>query len=134
MHAIRQRPGVRLRHRDVRHDRCDLRDWFARRVVRRRSVEQCHERIFRRPHRWILTEPELGLSQRLVHARVTQRSGAIAGDWYFWGHIRTIDELKQIIDGLTVEAINDYMKRHPLEDFTIVTFGAKPLEVNGGVS
>jgi predicted Zn-dependent peptidase len=62
------------------------------------------------------------------------RSGAIAGDWYFWGRIRTIEELKEIIDGLTVEAINDYIERHPLKDFTIVTFGAKRLEVNGGVS
>ena len=51
----------------------------ADRAGRRRSVESRDERILRRPHRWILTEPELGLSQRLVHARVTQRDGAVAG-------------------------------------------------------
>jgi len=62
------------------------------------------------------------------------RSSAIAGDWYFWGRIRTIEELKQIIDGLTVESINEYIQKHPLQNFTIVTFGAKRLEVNGGVS
>jgi predicted Zn-dependent peptidase len=64
----------------------------------------------------------------------TSRCSAIAGDWYYWGRIRTLDELKSIIDGLTVEAINDYLAKHPLRHFTGVTFGAKPLEVPFGVS
>ncbi|REK10964.1 MAG: insulinase family protein [Planctomycetota bacterium] len=62
------------------------------------------------------------------------RSGSIARDWYHLGRTRTLDELGQIIDGLTCESINAYLAAHPPGDFTVVTLGPKPLEVHLGVS
>jgi hypoxanthine-guanine phosphoribosyltransferase len=41
-----------------------------------------------------------------------------------------MDELHEIVDGLTVERINDFLKRNPPEDFTIVTLGERPLEAS----
>jgi predicted Zn-dependent peptidase len=62
------------------------------------------------------------------------RSGSIAADWYFLGRIQTLQELRQIIDGLTCERINRYLADHPPSNFSIVTVGEKPLEVPRGVS
>jgi predicted Zn-dependent peptidase len=62
------------------------------------------------------------------------RSGSIARDWYHLGRARTLEELGQIVDGLSCESINAYLASHPPSNFTIVTLGSKPLEVPLGVS
>jgi predicted Zn-dependent peptidase len=62
------------------------------------------------------------------------RSGAIARDQYYLGHVRTLDELGRLLDGLSCESINQYLAAHPPRDFTVVTLGPRPLEVNVGVS
>lgn len=62
------------------------------------------------------------------------RSGAIARDWYHLGRVRTLDELSQIMDGLSCESINSFLAKHPPRDFTVVTLGPKPLEVPVAVS
>ncbi len=62
------------------------------------------------------------------------RSSAIAGDWYYWGRVRLIDELKQRIDSLTCDSINQFLATHPPSDFTVVTLGAEALEVPLGIS
>lgn len=56
------------------------------------------------------------------------RSGSIAYDWYYLGRVRTMDELRAIIDGLTVESINAYLAAHPPGEFTVVTLGPEGLE------
>ena len=58
------------------------------------------------------------------------RSAAIAGDWYHLGRIRRMDELSQTLDELSVDSINTYLAANPPRDFTVVTLGQKPLEVN----
>ena len=58
------------------------------------------------------------------------RSASIAGDLYFLGRVRTIEEISSIIDDLTCDSINAYLASHPPEDFTVVTLGARELEVN----
>jgi len=62
------------------------------------------------------------------------RSSAVARDWYHLGHARTLEELGRLVDELTRSAINDYVAAHPPGDYTIVTLGPHPLEVDGGVS
>jgi predicted Zn-dependent peptidase len=57
------------------------------------------------------------------------RSMSIAGDLYFLGRVRTIEEITEIIDGLTCDSINAYLADHPPGDFTIVTLGARALNV-----
>ena len=51
------------------------------------------------------------------------RAAAIALDWYYLDRVRSLDELNSIINGLTVQSINDYLAAHPPGDFTIVTLG-----------
>ena len=62
------------------------------------------------------------------------RSSAIAGDWYHLGRVRSMEELGRIIDGLSCESINAYLARRPPRGFQVVTLGANPLEVPGGIS
>lgn len=55
------------------------------------------------------------------------RAAAIAGDFFVRGRIRTLDEMERQIDAVTVERVNDYLRRHPPGPFTIVVLGPKPL-------
>lgn len=58
------------------------------------------------------------------------RAGSLARNWFFLGKIRTLDEVRDKIDALTVESILDYVHRRPAEDFTILTIGPEELTVN----
>ena len=57
------------------------------------------------------------------------RSGSVARDWYHLQSVRTLDEVSRIIDELSRESINAYLRRRPPADFTVVTLGSAPLEV-----
>ncbi len=57
------------------------------------------------------------------------RSSAVARDWYHLGRVRTLDEVGRLVDELTCDSINAYLKRNPPEDFTIVTLGSEPLKI-----
>lgn len=57
------------------------------------------------------------------------RAGAIAHDYFMRGRIRTLEEIKDAIDSVTVEKVNAYLKTHKPGPFTIVTVGPKPLKL-----
>ena len=57
------------------------------------------------------------------------RAGAIAHDFFIRGRIRTLDEIKDAIDSVTVEKVNAYLKTHQPGPFTIVTVGPKELKL-----
>jgi predicted Zn-dependent peptidase len=59
------------------------------------------------------------------------RSSSMAREWYHIGRARTLEELEQIVDGLTCEGINDYLAENPPGPFTIVTVGPDALQVSG---
>ncbi|MDX1962822.1 MAG: pitrilysin family protein [Pirellulales bacterium] len=57
------------------------------------------------------------------------RAGAIAREWYHLGRVRTLAEIGQKVDELSVESINAYLRRQPPRDFTVVTIGPRELQV-----
>lgn len=59
---------------------------------------------------------------------------SMASDWYHLGRVLTMLEVSNIIDGLTCDSINAYLRANPPGNFTIVTLGEKELEVPLGVS
>ncbi len=75
------------------------------------------------------------LKARIKNALIMQqesssaRSASIARDWYHLGKTRTMDDLARLVDGLSVESINKYLREHPPKDFTIVTVGPTALQV-----
>ena len=57
------------------------------------------------------------------------RANAIAGDWMHLGRVRTLDEISDKINGLTVESVNQFLANNPPRDFVVVTLGAESLEL-----
>lgn len=57
------------------------------------------------------------------------RASSIAGDWFHLGRVRTLDEINERINGLTVESVNQYLAANPPANFDVVTLGSKPLEM-----
>lgn len=57
------------------------------------------------------------------------RSSSIARDWYHLGRIKTLSEIRDNIDALTVDSVVDFVKRCPARDFTVLTIGPEPLEI-----
>jgi predicted Zn-dependent peptidase len=62
------------------------------------------------------------------------RASSIARDWYHLGRVETLDEVREKIEALTVKMLLEHIAGHPPKDFTILTLGPEPLEVNLGVS
>jgi predicted Zn-dependent peptidase len=87
----------------------------------------------------ILPEELDRLKARIKSALIMQqessfsRSGAIARDWYHLGRVRSMDEIEQIVAGLSCQSINTYLAEHPPGGFTVVTLGPRELEVPGGI-
>lgn len=57
------------------------------------------------------------------------RAGAIAHDFFIRGRIRTLEEIKDAIDAVTVDRVNAYLKMNRPGPFTIVTVGPKELKL-----
>jgi predicted Zn-dependent peptidase len=57
------------------------------------------------------------------------RAGAIAHDYFMRGRIRTLDEIKAALDAITVDQVNDFLKRNKPGPFTVVIVGPKELKV-----
>jgi predicted Zn-dependent peptidase len=57
------------------------------------------------------------------------RAGAIAHDFFMRGRIRTLDEIKNAIDAVSLDRVNAYLKNNKPGPFTIVTVGPKELKV-----
>ena len=64
----------------------------------------------------------------------SSRSASIARDWYHLGRTRSLEEINGLVDDLSADRINAYLKENPPRDFTIVTLGRNELEVPVGVS
>jgi predicted Zn-dependent peptidase len=59
----------------------------------------------------------------------SSRAGAIAHDYFMRGRIRTLDEIKNAINAVTVDRVNAYLKKNTPGPFTIVTVGPKALKL-----
>jgi predicted Zn-dependent peptidase len=74
---------------------------------------------------------QAGLKSSLImqEESTSARAATLASDWYFLGRVRTFDELQSMINGLTAEGIVAHVRRHPPQNFTVVTLGPKPLRL-----
>jgi predicted Zn-dependent peptidase len=58
------------------------------------------------------------------------RSSSLARNWFLLGRVRTLEEVRDRIDALTVDDVLNFVRQHPARDFTVLTVGPKPLTVN----
>lgn len=56
------------------------------------------------------------------------RASSISSDYFHLGRARTLDEVNQLINDLSVERINKYLADNPPANFNLVTLGSQPLE------
>lgn len=64
----------------------------------------------------------------------SSRSGALGRDWYHLGHARSLDEVGKLVDALSAQTINEFLKKNPPSDLLVVTLGPEPLEMPDGIS
>jgi predicted Zn-dependent peptidase len=57
------------------------------------------------------------------------RSSGIAADHFLLGRIRPLEEIREKIEALSVDSVQEFLKHHPFEDFTVVTLGPKAVTV-----
>ncbi len=58
------------------------------------------------------------------------RSGALAGDWYQLGKLRSLKEISNAIDAVTTDDVLSYLKDFPAKDFTVLIIGPEPLNTS----
>jgi predicted Zn-dependent peptidase len=64
----------------------------------------------------------------------SSRSGALGRDWYHLGRARPLEEVGKLVDELTAESINAFLKKNPPKNLLIVTLGPEALEIPNGIS
>jgi predicted Zn-dependent peptidase len=57
------------------------------------------------------------------------RARAMAAEWFHLGRVQTLEELKSIVDGLSVPRINCYLAENAPREFSYVTLGARQLDL-----
>ena len=83
-----------------------------------------------------ITESEIqrakvGLKSSLVmnSESTTARASAMASDFYLLGKIRTIEEIKESIEQLTIDSVMQFLQQNAFKDYTVVTIGPKAVEL-----
>ena len=57
------------------------------------------------------------------------RANSINSDWFHLGRMRTMEELNETINAITVDQVNDYLAKNRPANFSLVTLGSAPLEL-----
>jgi predicted Zn-dependent peptidase len=84
----------------------------------------------------IITEEELqrakvGLKSSLIlqSESSSSRAGAIGGDYYILGRVRSLNEIKDRIEQTTVDSVLTFLRNNKFEDFTVVTIGPEQVSI-----
>jgi len=78
-----------------------------------------------------LQRAKVGLKSALIlqSESSSSRAGAIGGDYYMLGRVRSLDEIKKNIDATTVDSVLKFLQTNKFKNFTVVTIGPKPVSV-----
>lgn len=58
------------------------------------------------------------------------RSAALAGDWYYLKKLRTLNEIAEAIEKISVDDVISYVKKWPAKDFAILVIGPEMIKIN----
>ncbi len=80
-----------------------------------------------------LERARIGMKSRVIMQGESSgaRAGALAGDFYHRGRTRTLDEVRTLIEGVTLERVNAFLAANPVKNLTVVTIGPEALRVEG---
>ncbi len=76
-----------------------------------------------------LDRAKVGLKSALImqSESSSSRAGAIGGDFYKLGRVRTLDEIKACIDAVTLESLRTFLEQRGSWGFTAATMGPKSI-------
>lgn len=74
---------------------------------------------------------KVGLKSSLIMQSESSNSRAsgIAGDQYLLGKVRSIDEIKENLEKVSIDSVLKFLNENPFKDFTVVTIGATDISV-----
>jgi predicted Zn-dependent peptidase len=78
-----------------------------------------------------LDRAKIGLKASIIMSGESSaaRAGAISHDFFMRGRIRTLDEISKALDAVSIERINEYLKKNKPGPFTIVIVGPMELKL-----
>lgn len=78
-----------------------------------------------------LQRAKVGLKAALILQSESSRSraGGIASDYYLYGRVRSLDEIKNKVEETSVDSVMKFLNNNKFIDFTVVTIGPKELTV-----
>jgi predicted Zn-dependent peptidase len=78
-----------------------------------------------------LDRAKIGMKSRVIMQGESTgaRAGAIAYDFYHRGRTRTLEEMRALIEGVTLERVNRFLAANPVRELTVVTIGPGELVV-----
>lgn len=82
---------------------------------------------------WARVQAKIKSALIMQQESSSARSAALAADYYHWGKPLPLDELRAILDGITCNSINEYLARNPPRVDTVVSLGARALELPCGI-
>lgn len=59
----------------------------------------------------------------------SSRAGGIGGDYYMFGRVRSLDEIKSKVEETSVDSVLKFLQNNKFKDFTVVTIGPKEVAV-----
>ena len=78
-----------------------------------------------------IARAKVGLKSSLIlqSESSSSRAGAIGGDYYVLGRVRSLDEIKDKIEQTTVDSVLAFLRDNEFKDFTVVTIGPRKLRI-----
>ena len=74
---------------------------------------------------------KVGLKSALIlqSESSSSRAGGIAGDYYMYGRVRSLDEIKNKVEETSVDSVLAFLRNNKFKDYTVVTIGPKEVTV-----
>ena len=74
---------------------------------------------------------KVGLKSALIlqSESSSSRAGGIASDYYMYGRVRSLDEIKNKVEETSVDSVLAFLRNNKFKDFTVVTIGPKGVTV-----
>ena len=79
-----------------------------------------------------LDRAKVGLRSSLIMQgeSTSARAGSCAGDYYHLGRVRSLEEIEQAINAVTVDGVVDFVGRYRPKDFAVATIGPRELKID----
>ena len=87
-----------------------------------------------------ITQDELNRSRTNLKASLIMgeespgsRAGSNTTDWWLLKRVRTLQEIQEAIDAVTLDSIEEFLRRYPFAPCSVLTLGSAALKVDSGV-